>query len=123
MSSRNEQLDGGVVKVDSAGRRWYTNDFKNEIVTQCLRPGASVAGIAVRSGLNPNLVRRWIKGVHKQTRKLVPLLPVVLPMTAGAPEVTDAIFGGIEVRVGEAVIRIGAGVPSAQLEALIRALR
>ena len=23
-------MDGGVVKIDSAGRRWYTNEFKNE---------------------------------------------------------------------------------------------
>ena len=123
MGSSNERLDSGVVKVDLAGRRWYTNGFKSDIVAQCLRPGTSVAGVAVRNGLNPNLVRRWVKGVQAQTRKLAPLLPVVLPATAYESASGDGLRGGIEVRIGEAVIRIGAGVPDAQLEALIRALR
>jgi len=69
LASSNRQLDNGVVKVDVAGRRWYTNGFKSDIVAQCLRPGASVAGVAVRNGLNPNLVRRWTKCVQNQTRR------------------------------------------------------
>lgn len=116
-------MDSGVVKVDVAGRRWYTNAFKSDIVEQCLRPGASLAGVAVRNGLNPNLVRRWVKCVQEQSRKLAPLLPVVLPVTACDPASGDALRTGIEVRIGDAVIRIGTGVPSTQVEALIRALR
>ena len=123
LGSKDERLEGGVEKVDAAGRRWYTDGFKSDIVAQCLSPGASLAGVAVRNGLNPNLVRRWIKGVQAQTRKLAPLLPVVLPVTACESASVDAPRDGIEVRIGEIVIRVGADVPVAQLEALVRALR
>ena len=50
----------GVAKVDAAGRRWYTSQFKGEIVARCLQTGASVTGIAVDHGLNPNMVRKWM---------------------------------------------------------------
>lgn len=123
MGSRDELLDGGVVKVDAAGRRWYTSTFKSDVVAQCLRSGASVAGVAVRHGLNPNLVRRWIKCVQEQTRKLAPLIPVVLPDTVRELGPSEAVYAGIEVRIGDALIRIGSDVPQAQLEALIRAVR
>ena len=87
-------------KVDAAGRRWYTSQFKNEIVARCLQPGASVAGIAVDSGLNPNMVRKWIERAHKETRKLAPLLPVVLA-DAQAPGEVALPATCIEIRIGD----------------------
>lgn len=109
-------------KVDAAGRRWYTSQFKNEIVTRCLQPGASVAGIAVESGLNPNLVRKWIERAHKAGRKLVPLLPVVLA-DAQAPVRAELPSTCIEIRVGDAVIAVGERASARQIEAIVRALR
>ena len=50
-----------MAKIDAAGRRWYTSQFKGEIVARCLQPSASVSGIAVEHGLNPNMVRKWIE--------------------------------------------------------------
>ena len=112
----------GVTKIDSAGRRWYTNQFKREIVVQCLQPGASVAGIAVDNGLNPNLVRKWIERVHKETRTLAPLLPVVLADPRSAAEVPIESMC-IEIRIGGALIGIGARASAQQIEAVVRALR
>jgi len=112
----------GVAKVDAAGRRWYTSQFKGEIVARCLQPGASVSGIAVEHGLNPNMVRKWIERTHKETRKLAPLLPVVL--NAAKPEVDASAQGAcIEIRVGDAVIVIGASASAQQIDAVVRALR
>ena len=42
-------------------RRRYTPAFKARILAECLQPGASVAGVAVRHQLNPNLVQKWRK--------------------------------------------------------------
>ena len=75
----------GVAKIDAAGRRWYTSQFKGEIVARCLQPGASVSGVAVEHGLNPNMVRKWIERAHKENRKIAPLLPVVLADARPAP--------------------------------------
>ena len=112
----------GVAKIDAAGRRWYTSQFKGEIVARCLQPGASVSGVAVEHGLNPNMVRKWIERTHKESRRLAPLLPVVL--SAAKPEDTAARCAAcIEIRIGEAVIVIGARASAQQIDAVVRALR
>jgi len=122
LTTDGNREQAGVAKVDSAGRRWYTVQFKREIVARCLQPGASVAGIAVGNGLNPNLVRKWIEQVHKETRKLAPLLPVVLADPRAAAEVPIEA-ACIEIRIGDAVIAVGAKASAVQIEALVRALR
>lgn len=40
-------------------RRRYTAAFKAQILAECDHPGASVAGVAIRHQLNPNLVQKW----------------------------------------------------------------
>ncbi len=115
-------MRAGVAKVDAAGRRWYTSQFKGEIVTRCLQPGASVSGIAVEHGLNPNMVRKWIERAHKETRKLAPLLPVVLADPRATAEVPIEA-ACIEIRIGDAVIAVGAKASAVQIEAIVRALR
>ncbi len=40
-------------------RRRYSAAFKAQILTECDQPGASVAGVAIRYQLNPNLVQKW----------------------------------------------------------------
>ena len=122
MTTDGNREQAGVAKVDSAGRRWYTVQFKREIVARCLQPGASVAGIAVAHGLNPNLVRKWIERVHKETRKLAPLLPVVLADPRAAAEVPIEA-ACIEIRIGDAVIAVGTKASALQIEAIVRALR
>lgn len=41
-------------------RRRHSAEFKARVVAECLRPGVSLAAIALRSGLNANLLRRWV---------------------------------------------------------------
>ena len=115
-------MQAGVAKVDAAGRRWYTSQFKDEIVTRCLQPGTSVSGIAVEHGLNPNMVRKWIERAHKENRKIAPLLPVVLADARPAPAAAPPSMC-IEIRIGEAVIVIGAKATTQQIDAVVRALR
>jgi len=40
-------------------RRRYPAAFKAQILAECDQPGASVAGVAIRHQLNPNMVQKW----------------------------------------------------------------
>ena len=40
-------------------RRRYSSAFKAKILAECDQPGASVAGVAIRHQLNPNMVQKW----------------------------------------------------------------
>lgn len=42
-------------------RRQHSDELRTEVVQACRQPGASVAAIALRNGLNANVVYRWLK--------------------------------------------------------------
>ena len=42
-------------------RRRHTAQFKARVVSECLQPNISIAGVALSNGLNANLLRRWIE--------------------------------------------------------------
>ena len=52
---------------------------KLRIVEQCLKPGASVAGVALERQVNANLLRRWVKEAGAQAL-------VASVIAASAPE-------------------------------------
>lgn len=54
-----------VVTVGKDGKRRFDRRTKQRLVEACLEPGASVAGLALRHGVNANLLRKWIK-LHQQ---------------------------------------------------------
>jgi transposase-like protein len=43
-------------------RRIHSAELKSEVLSECRRPGASVAAVAVAHGLNPNIVHKWLAG-------------------------------------------------------------
>jgi len=43
------------------GRRRHSREFKAEVLRACRQPGASVAAVALASGVNANLVHRWLR--------------------------------------------------------------
>ena len=52
-----------IEQTVSAGRRCrrrYSAEFKSDVVEACLRPGVSMAAVALSHGLNANLLRRWV---------------------------------------------------------------
>ena len=109
-------------QIDAAGRRWYTHAFKQQVVAECLRPDASVSRVAVDHGLNPNLVRKWIACQHRDGDSGVKLLPVIA-MHAPSEQVCAPWRHVVEVRVGDAVILIGANASSEVIRAVVRALQ
>ena len=46
-------------------RRRHSNEFKASVIAQCMRPGVSIARIALEHGLNANLLRRWVADAER----------------------------------------------------------
>ncbi|MBS3998686.1 MAG: transposase [Hydrogenophaga sp.] len=49
-----------VIGRKNDGRAVYDPQAKAEVVRACLKPGVSVARMALQCGINANLLRRWI---------------------------------------------------------------
>lgn len=58
MEENNPKL--GVVRRDRGGRCCYDPAGKRALIEACLRPGMSVARMALENGVNANLLRKWI---------------------------------------------------------------
>lgn len=118
MTSQTERerasgLPPGVVRLLSNGKRIYAEEFKSDLVRQCLVPGASVAATGMAHGINANLLRRWIvlHGARGHASALAPaLLPVTLraqshahatppPCAPSAPQSIEIEFHGARVRL------------------------
>ena len=66
MSDPSNPLRLEVVGVLRNGRRRYDPVSKQRLVEACLQPGASLAGLALRYGVNANLLRKWVAGQQQQ---------------------------------------------------------
>ena len=53
------------------GRSCYDKKAKRELVEACLRPGVSVARLALQHGVNANLLRTWITRYERQRTVMV----------------------------------------------------
>ncbi len=66
-------------------RREYSAEFKTSVLQQSRRPGASLAGVALAHGINPNMVHRWLREERQRLelaelqRGAAAFLPVQLP--------------------------------------------
>ena len=66
-------------------RREYSAQFKASVLEQCRQPGASLAGVALRQGINPNMVHRWMREdrqrleLIKLQRGALEFVPLQLP--------------------------------------------
>jgi transposase len=49
-----------VTHTSPDGKRSYDRGDKQRLIEACLQPGISVAGMALKAGVNANLLRRWI---------------------------------------------------------------
>jgi transposase len=54
-----------VVRKKRDGRCVYSREGKRALVEACLRPGVSVARIALLHGVNANVLRKWITHHHQ----------------------------------------------------------
>ena len=74
----SELLQRLVVGSKRDGRRRYDKQAKAELVQACLKPGVSVARVALDHGINANLLRKWIT-LHLQKQEQSPVAPSPSP--------------------------------------------
>lgn len=76
--------------VERPRRREYSAEFKTSVLEQCRQSGASIAGVALGHGINPNMVHRWMRE-DRQRLELIELqrgasafVPLQLPPSPAA---------------------------------------
>ena len=117
-------------------RRKYTTLFKRELVERCLRPDASVSGIALENGINANVLFRWRREHGRvTTRAKVPdaAQAVLVPVNVAAevaqavPEATPATpskpVGIIEIDIDGARVRLHGQVDESNVRCVLHTLR
>lgn len=50
-----------VTGVTAAGKRKFDAEGKLKLIEACLQPGASIAGLALKAGVNANQLHKWIQ--------------------------------------------------------------
>ena len=103
------------METKRVARRKHSTQFRAEVLQACRQAGASVAAIALRSGLNANVVYRWLRedgrcldaGVSRHsavtTRPGAEFVAVQMPQSAVVAASTDI---RIEVRRGVSTVTV-----------------
>ena len=112
-------------------RRSYSLQFKRDLAAQCLEPGASVSAIALRHGINANVVRKWLpKGRGMASTGVATMLPVRLQPDAVVPNPRPRSTGlpvpgprpPIELILQDATVRLPSGFDPLELRSIVQIL-
>jgi transposase len=123
-----------------ARRRHHEQAFKTRLIEEGLKPGASVSAIAMESGINANLLFKWLRDHRRASKPVNATGTVLLPVRvtqAGeadvgpssrspsvAPPVAHSTRSGvIELEIAGAQLRLRGSVDEASLCSVLRALR
>lgn len=94
--------DESIIDNRAPRRREYSAEFKTSVLEQCRQPGASLAGIALGYGINPNMVHRWIRE-DRQRLALIELqrgasafVPLQLPPSSGVGAGLDLVAKSVQ---------------------------
>jgi transposase len=101
-------------------RRSWSADAKRRIVAESMAPGASMAEVARRHEVNPNLLFSWRRQAAKNAVADQPGAVAFVPI-AITPEPPSAA-GRMEIVVEGARIVVGADVDAAALARVVKAL-
>ncbi len=85
-------------------RTTYPKLFKSQIVQECMQPDVSIASVALRHGINANLVRKWIP--LYRDRKPVSLPEFVPLKMEAAPVFSPLGMISIEIPIGPQTLRM-----------------
>ena len=137
-----------VAGISGMPRRQHERAFKDELVEQCLVPGASVAAIALAGGINANLLFKWRRD-HLRSKRLSGAALIIdracpragydghgyrrRPLAAigavagigsdGGVPTRCTRAGAIELDIAGAQLRLRGAVDEASLCSVLRALR
>jgi transposase len=125
----SELLQRLVVGSKRDGRRRYDKQAKAELVQACLKPGVSVACVALEHGVNANLLRKWIT-LHQQkqepspvgtSRSVAPSPPPFVPVVS-AGSCRKQAESGLRVRLPNGIEISLVGHGEDELSSLLRLL-
>jgi transposase len=104
----NTKLDSEEAAGARRRRRRHSDEFKADAVAACIRPGVSIAAVALSRGLNANLLRRWVQAAELRpapqlTQQTAPApAPTFVPLQLPAPRPPKDIH--VELRRGATTI-------------------
>ncbi len=128
LEATDTQSHSGLVRrVNADGRRVYEHQAKLAVVREAMAPGVSLAKVALRHGINANLLRKWVVK-HGATATRVATTPALLPVVvapstkASTPKPTARERTPIEIELPRGVVRFYGAIDRAVLRELIEAL-
>ena len=107
---RTELSQRLVVGHKRDGRSCYDKEAKRELIEACLRPGVSVARMALQHGINANLLRTWITRYRRQRDLMVGRSAVEIAAPAVGSAFVPVVTSGVPARSSE--LRFGAQLPN-----------
>jgi len=91
----------GVDLMGRRRRRRHSADFKAAVVNECMRPGVSIAAVALAHSLNANMLRKWLMDAEQAGIPTPPAVvapeevhlapPSFIPLALKAPPVEGDI--------------------------------
>ena len=119
-------LDTDKKVGNRTGRPNYPAEFKRRLAVEACVPGISVSKLAQQNGINANMLFKWRRELH--TGLFEPaasvLLPVLVkPAMTRSPSLPPAEPSGmIEIIIGDAIVRLHAGIDAALLQLVLQSL-
>lgn len=83
-------------------RSSYPKPFKAQVVQECLQPAATVSSVAIRHGINANVIRKWLPLYRDQPPAT---LPAFVPVRATPKRAAEASVI-IELPLGEQSVTV-----------------
>jgi transposase len=114
------------VITGDVGRRIWSPEEKARILAEAAVPGAVVSEVARRHGLRPQQVFGWRREARAASHSPVEgmaFAPVVLDTMPSSTPPMPKEPPVIEVQIGDMVVRVPAGMDSATVKAVLRAVR
>lgn len=69
-----------IARIYMRQRSSYPKPFKAQVVQECLQPGATVSSVAIRHGINANVIRKWLPVYRDQAVTILPAFVPVQPL-------------------------------------------
>lgn len=122
-----DTVGGSLTLKQRAPKRVYEVSFKAQVVAECGRTGASIAGVAMSHGVNANIVHRWLDeyeaGIGWAKRVAREAQFVAIAMEPPPAEVSQALLRShIEIEVTRGKSRIAIKWPVDAASACARML-
>lgn len=106
-------------------RRRWTFEQKAGVVAESLTAGAVASEVARRHGIPPNQLSGWRREVRAAATapEFVAVTVAADPIATQSPVIRPSEFSGIELRIGDAELRIGRDVEPGAIMAVILSLK